>query len=186
MCSLCRLPVTQNHNFGQILKFWGSCIDPLLPMRSKFSAACTRADPWCTYVPCKFRLDWFILSPSGSDRTQIFPFFGLWHFVVSPTAGSLIKLNTGTQLQTFTYPTASKLFLYSNAFMAKLGAQSLTFKSMRNRQTDKQKTQRFWQPQWRVKFEPHQTWHGDRGPRACSWTWKTFGGLTHSFASRGC
>jgi len=32
---------------------------------------------------------------------------------------------------------ASKLFLYSNAFMAKSGAQCLTFKSVTDRQTDK-------------------------------------------------
>ena len=31
----------QNHNFGQILTFGGSCTDPLLPIRSKL-----RADPW--------------------------------------------------------------------------------------------------------------------------------------------
>ena len=73
------------------------------------------------YVPS---LDRFILSPSGSDKTQIFPFFvvsdiaifvlkrdvklqltnfpffGLRHFVVSPIAGNLIKLNMGAQLQT--------------------------------------------------------------------------------------
>jgi len=36
------------------------------------------------------------------------------------------------------YPTVSKSFLYSNAFMAKSGAQTLTFKSVTNRQTDKQ------------------------------------------------
>jgi len=46
--------------------------------------------------------------------------------------------------------------------MAKLGAQSLMFKSVRDRQTTRQKTQRFWPPRWRVKSEPHQTWHGDR------------------------
>ena len=61
----------------------------------------------------------------------------------------------------------------------------------RDEQTDKQtdrqtkKTQRFWLSRPRVKSEPHQTWHGDRGPRARSFTWKTFGGLTHSFAARG-
>jgi len=56
----------------------------------------------------------------------------------------------------------------------------------RDEQTDRQaKTQRFWPPQWPVKFEPHQTWHGDRGPRARSYTSKTFGGLTHIFAARG-
>ena len=33
---------------------------------------------------------------------------------------------------------ASKSFLYANAFMAKSGAQSLTFKSVKNKQTSKQ------------------------------------------------
>ena len=36
MSSLCRLPVAENHNFGHILTFGGSCTDPLLPMRAKF------------------------------------------------------------------------------------------------------------------------------------------------------
>jgi len=40
------------------------------------------------------------------------------------------------------------------------------------RQTDK-KTQRFWPLRRRVKSEPHQTWHGDRGPRARSCTSET-------------
>ena len=59
----------------------------------------------------------------------------------------------------------------------------------RDEQTDKQtdkankKTQRFWLPRQRVKSEPHQSWHGDRGPRARSFTSKTFGGLKHSFAA---
>ena len=58
-----------------------------------------------------------------------------------------------------------------------------------NKQTKRQKTQRFWPPRRQVKSEPHQTWHDDRGPRARSCTSKTFGGLTHSlthsFAARG-
>jgi len=54
-----------------------------------------------------------------------------------------------------------------------------------NRQTDRQKIRRFWPPRRRVKSEPHQTWHGDREPRARSYTSKTFGGLMHSFAARG-
>jgi len=53
-----------------------------------------------------------------------------------------------------------------------------------DRQTDK-KTQRFLPPRRRVKSEPHQTWHGDRGPRTRSCTSKTFGRLMHSFAVRG-
>jgi len=37
------------------------------------------------------------------------------------------------------YPTVWKSFLYSSSFMAKSGAQALTFKSMPDKQTDKQK-----------------------------------------------
>ena len=55
----------------------------------------------------------------------------------------------------------------------------------RDEQTDKQKTRRFRPPRRRAKSEPNQTWHGDRGPRARSFTSKTFGGLTHSFAAMG-
>jgi len=42
---------------------------------------------------------------------------------------------------------ASKSFLYSNAFMAKSGAQTLTFKSVTDKQTNKtDKKQRFGHP----------------------------------------
>jgi len=48
----------------------------------------------------------------------------------------------------------SKLFLHSNAVIAKSGTQSMTFKSVTKKQIDKQKTQRFWLPRRRVKSEP--------------------------------
>ena len=126
-----------------------------------------------------------VCRPLAAKNPQFLRFFGHRHLVLSPIGNSLTKLNTSAQLQTFPYPTASKSFLYSNAFMAKSGAQTLTFKSVTGKQTNRQKTQRFWPPRRRVKSEPHQTWHGDRGPRARSFTLKTFGGLTHSFAARG-
>jgi len=47
------------------------------------------------------------------------------------------KVNTGAQPRTLLYPTVSKSFVYSNALMAKWGAQTLTFTSVTNRQTDK-------------------------------------------------
>ena len=56
--------------------------------------------------------------------------------MVSTIGINLMKLSTDAQLQTFPYPTAS--YLYSNAFMAKSGAQSLTFKSVTNKQTNRQ------------------------------------------------
>jgi len=52
---------------------------------------------------------------------------------MSTVGGNLSKLNTGAQLQIFSYLTASKLFLSSNAFMANSGEQT-TFKSVTDRQ----------------------------------------------------
>ena len=162
MCSLCRLPVAKNHNFGQIFDiFGGSCTDPLLPMRAKFGE-----------LSAKFRLDRFILSSCGGEKPQFLPFVAVfWTSAFSDVTNchQSQKVEHGCTTATFPYPKASKSFLYSNAFMATSGAQSLTFKSVTDKQTDRRtdrqkKTQRFWPPRRRVKSEPHQTWHDDRGP----------------------
>jgi len=76
--------------------------------------------------------------PLAAKNPQFLPYFGLRHLVVSPIGNSLTKLITGAQRQTFPYPTVSKSFLNSNDFMAKSGAQSLTFKSVTNKQTNRQ------------------------------------------------
>jgi len=182
MCSLCRLLVDKNHNFGKILTFL------LAPVPTPFyrwgQIWCATADPWYTFI-CEISSRSVYSVVLWRRKKQFLRFFELWHLVMSPIGINLRKLSTGAQLQTFAYPTASKSFLYSNAFMAKLGAQTLTFKSVTDRQTNRQKTQRFWPPRQRVKSESYQTWHGDRGPRARSCTSKTFGVLTHSFAARG-
>jgi len=171
----------QKSHFGQILTFGGLLYRP--PFTDNGQIWYAIADPCCTFVSIGlFCCPW-------RRKTPIFAIFGLRHLVVSPCSWRQYeKVDYGAQLQAFPCPTASKSFLYSNSFMAKSGAQTLTFKSVTNRhtnrQTDKQ-SQRFWPPRRRVKFELHQTWHGDRGPRARSCTSKTFGGLTRSFAARG-
>ena len=87
------------------------------------------------YIP-NFVSIGLVCHPLLAKKPQFLPFldFGI---VVSPLGSNLRKLNTGAQLQTFSYPTVSKSFLYSNAFMAKSGAQSLTFNSVTNKQTKK-------------------------------------------------
>jgi len=138
MCSLCRLALTKNYNFGQILTFWGSCTDPLLPTRAKFGVLQQTHG-----IRAKFRLDRFILSPFGGEKKQFLPYFRLQHLLVSPVGSNLRKLSTGARLLTFPYLTVSKSFLYSNAFMAKSGTQALTFKSVTDRQTDTKKLKVF-------------------------------------------
>jgi len=77
------------------------------------------------------------LAAKKNNFCQFLRFFGLRHLVLSPIGNSVRKLSTGAQLQTFPYSTASKSFLYSNEFMAKSGTQTLTFKSVTDKQTDK-------------------------------------------------
>jgi len=83
-------------------------------------------------------LDRFILSPSGDENPQFLPFLGLRRSVVSTVGGNLRKLNRVHNYKPSPYRKASKLFLHSSAFMAKSVAQTLAFKSMTNRQTDRQ------------------------------------------------
>jgi len=89
-----------------------------------------------TYM-AKFRPDRFIWSPYGGEKPKILLLYGLRHFVVS-SVGSNLR-NTGAQLRTFPYPAVLKAFLYSRAFMAKLGTQTLTFNSVTDKQTDKKR-----------------------------------------------
>ena len=141
---------------GRKPQLWGSCTGPLLPMRVTFAvikqtkrqilSECVHSVGFRWPKPqflANFdfcgRLDQFILSPSGGENSQFLPFFGLRHLVMSTVGCNLRKLNTGAQLQTFPYPTASKSFLFSNVFMAKSDEETLTFISVMDRQsvTDK-------------------------------------------------
>ena len=103
---------TKIHNFGQILTFGGSCTDTLLPMTAKFSAL---EQTQGIRLRAKFRLDRFILLPSGGETPPFFAGFGLRHLVMLPIGINLRKLSTGAQLQTcpylnvFCYPAAGEI-----------------------------------------------------------------------------
>ena len=75
MCSLCRLPVAKNHNCGQILTFWGSCTEPLLPMRAKFSVL---GQTQSLHLHTKFHVNVFIVSTSGGQNPQFWANFDIW------------------------------------------------------------------------------------------------------------
>jgi len=133
MCSLSRLHVAKNHNFEQILTFWGFRV-PTPFYRWEPNLVCYSRPTVYAYVPNFVWISLFY-CPLLAKNLNFCRFIWHRHLVVSPIGSSLRKLNTGAQLQTFPYPTASKSFLYSNAFMAKSGAQSLTFQSVTDRQT---------------------------------------------------
>ena len=135
MCSLCRLLVAKKPLFWQILTFWG------LLHRTTFTnegqMLCAIPDPRYMLTCTNFVLIGLFCHPL-LVKNPIFAVFGLRHLVLSQIGNSLTKLNKGAQPQSFTYLTASQSFLYSNAFMAKSGAQCLTIKIVRNKQTDRQ------------------------------------------------
>jgi len=118
------------------------------------------------------------------QKTPNFTIFGLWHNMVLPFGSMRRKLYVDAKLQTF-YLTVSKLFLCSSAFVAKSCAQTLVIQKHEGHTNTQPKSSIFC-PSWQqVKSEPHQAWHGNRGPRACSCTSKTFGDPMYSFIARG-
>ena len=120
-------------------KFWlfGGSLLPTPFYQWRPTVVCYSRPTVYTYMP-NFVWIGLFCCPLLAKKPQFLQFFVLRHLVLSPNGNSLTKLNTSAQLQTFPYPTASKSFLYANAFMAKSGAQSLTFKSVTNKQTDRQ------------------------------------------------
>jgi len=185
MCSLCRLPVAKNHNFGHILTFWG------LLYRPPFT---DEGQMWCAIAHARYTLTCQISSWSVSSvalcwrKTPIFAVFWTSAFSVVANWQHSDKVEHGCT--TTNLPLSSGIKIVS-VLQCLHGEIRRTISDVQkhdeqtNRQTKRQKTQRFCPPRWRVKSEPHQTWHGDRGPRARSCTSKTFVGLTHSFAARG-
>ena len=92
MCSLCRLPVAKNYNFGQILTFWG----PLhrRPFTDEGQIWCAIADPRST-LSCQISSRSLYSVARWRRKTpnfcQFLRFFGLRHLLLSPIGNSLTK-----------------------------------------------------------------------------------------------
>ena len=133
MCSLCRLPMGKNHNFGQILTIWGLLYRP--PFTDEGQIWCPMADPRSTFT-CEISSRSVYSVVLWLRNTQILPFFGLRHLVMLPIGSSLRKLNTGAQLQTFPYPMHQSRFCTPTpSWRNHAGVQTLTFTSVSNKQT---------------------------------------------------
>ena len=133
MRSLSRLPVAKTTILGKFWHFGGLLYQPTFANDGQIW--CARVDLWSMFtrqMPSWQVHFWF------PAKTPNFTILLIRHFVVLPSYGNQRTLNTSAQPLTFPYPTVSNTFLYSNAFMAKSGAQTLTFKSVTDKQTDKQ------------------------------------------------
>ena len=123
---------------GQKPQFWAHFDMLKLLYRPPFTDEgqmwCAIADPWYT-LACQISSRSAYSVALCWRKPPIFAVFGLRHLVLSPIGNSLTRLNMGAQLRTFPYPTASKSFLYSNAFMTKSGAQTRSDVQKRDGQT---------------------------------------------------
>ena len=141
-------------------------------------------------LPGKFRLDRFILSSCGDEKPQFLPFSAnFWTSAFSNVANcpQSQKVKHGCTTTNLPLSNGIKIVSVLQRLHGEIGRTNSDVQT-RDGQTDRQtkiKTQRLWLSRRRVKSEPHQTWHGDRGPRARSCTSKTFWGLLHSFAATG-
>ena len=174
---------------GQKPQFWtnldilgGSCIDPLLLTRAKFGVL---EQTQGLRLRAKFRLDRFILSPSGGEKPPIFAIFSTSAFSVVANWQQSDKVEHRYTTTNLPLPNGIKIVSVLQRLHGEIGRTNSDVQK-RDGQADRQtKNSTFLATRRRVKSEPHQTWHGDRGPRARSFTSKTFPGLTHSFAARG-
>jgi len=175
MCSLCRLPVAINHNFGQILTFWGLLYRP--PFTDEGQIWCAISDPRYT-LTCQISSRSVYSVVLWRRKTALFAVFWISAFSGVANWQHSEKVEHGCTTTNLPLSNGIKIVSVLQRLHGEIGAQSLAFKSVTNKQkqTDKQtdKNQRFWLPRRRVKSEPHQTWYGDRGTPSRSCASNTF------------
>jgi len=115
----------------------------------------------------KFHLDRFILSPSvGETPPPIFAVFSTSVFSVVASWQQCEKVEHGCTTTDLPLSNGIKIVSVLQRLHGEMG-RTISDVQKRDehtdRQTNRQKTQRFWPPRRRLKSEPHQTWHGDRG-----------------------
>ena len=134
MCSFVSASSGQRRQFWANFDIFGSsCTDPFY--RWGPNLVCHSRHTLYVYLRNFVSIGLFC-RPVAAKNPNFCRFLGLRHLVVLPIGSSL--RNTGAQLQTYPCPTVSKSCLYSNSFMAKSGAQSLTFKSVTYKRTNRQ------------------------------------------------
>ena len=161
----------QKPQFWANFDIWGLLYRRLSPIMAEFGV---QQQTHSVRLRAKFRLDWFILSASGGEKTPFLPFFGLRHLVMSTVGGNLRKLNTGAQTTSLPLSNGIKIVSVVQRIHGEIRRTNSDIQKCEKKQTNKKLTV-FGPPRRLVKSEPHQTWHGDRGPRARSCTSKTFG-----------
>jgi len=107
------------------------------------------------HLQVKFHLNVFIVSASGGQKRQFWANFNILGLLYRPPFS-----DEGHICCALADPrcTLTRQIWRNRAHNSDVQTRD----GQTNRQTDWQKTQRFWPPRRRVKSEPHRAWHGDR------------------------
>ena len=141
------------------------------------------------YVPNFVSIGLFC-RPLAAKNPQYLPFFAIvWTSAKSVVANwqQSDKVEHGCTTTNLPLPNGIKIISVLQRLHGEIGRTNSDVQK-RDGQTDKQtdkKNSTFLAAPAAGEIRAPQTWHGDRGPRARSFTSKTFHGLTHSFAARG-
>jgi len=183
MCSLCRLPVAKNHNFGQILTSGGLLYRP--PFTDEGQIWCAIAGPRYT-LTCQISLR-LVYSVALLAQNPNFSIFWTLAFTGVAKWQQSEEVEYGCITTRLPLSNGMKIVSVLQYLHGEIGAHNLWRSEVwrTNGQTDIQKNWTFLAAPAAGEIRAHQTWHSDRGPRARSCTSKTSGGLTHSFAARG-
>ena len=163
------------NNFGQILTFWGLLYRPSFTDESQI---------WYAIADSQYRIMYQISSRSvycvalWRRKTPLFAIFSTSVFSGVASCQQSEKVEHGCTTTNLRLSSGIKIVsvlqrLHDEIWRTISDVQKRDGQT--NRQTNSQKSQRFWPPRRRVKSEAHQIWHGDRGPRTCSCAFKTFG-----------
>jgi len=126
--------MSKNHNFGQILTFWGLLHRP--PFTDEGQIWCAIADAWYT-LTCQISSRSVYSVPYVGENPN-FCHFWTWAFSGVANWQQSDTVEYGCTTTNLPLSNGIKIVSDSNACMAKSGAQSQTFKSVtNNRQTDK-------------------------------------------------
>jgi len=151
MCSLCRLPVAKNHNFGQFLIFGGLLYRP--PFTDEGQIWCAIADPGCTST-CEISSRSVYSVILWWRKTPIFAIF--WTSAFSDVANwhQSQKLKHGCTITNLPLSNGIKIVSVFQRLQGEIGRTNSDVQK-RDRHTNRQKrTQRFWPPRRRVKSDP--------------------------------
>ena len=114
LCSLSRLPVAKNHNFGQILTFGRLLYRPPFPNEGQIQCStASTADPQCTFT-CETSSGSVYSVALWRRKKPFFAVFGLWHLLMSPFWRQSEKAEHGCTTTNLHLSMLSKSFLYSN------------------------------------------------------------------------